>query len=105
QLGGQNYNVDSGDVVRSGAIQGAGDIQYLQNAGAPNATLVAEADAKPSTRDPLEKLDAALAHVDSLRSDLGAIQNRFQSTIANLSNTVTNLSAARSRIEDADYAV
>jgi flagellin len=57
------------------------------------------------TADPLSKLDAALASVDSLRSDLGAIQNRFESTINNLNNTVTNLSAARSRIEDADYAV
>ena len=51
-----------------------------------------------------QALDAALATVDTLRSDLGAIQNRFQSTIANLNNTVNNLSAARSRIEDADYA-
>ncbi|AEC19338.1 flagellin [Pusillimonas sp. T7-7] len=57
------------------------------------------------TANPLAKLDEALKTVDALRSDLGAIQNRFQSTIANLSNTVTNLSAARSRIEDADYAV
>ena len=56
------------------------------------------------TTDPLKALDAALATVDTLRSDLGAIQNRFQSTIANLNNTVNNLSAARSRIEDADYA-
>lgn len=57
------------------------------------------------TAKPLDAIDTALQKVDSLRSDLGAIQNRFQSTIANLSNTVTNLSAARSRIEDADYAV
>lgn len=57
------------------------------------------------TIDPLKALDNALQQVDSLRSDLGAIQNRFQSTIANLNNTVNNLSAARSRIEDADYAV
>ena len=57
------------------------------------------------TDDPLKAVDAALAKVDALRSDLGAVQNRFQSTIANLSNTVNNLSAARSRIEDADYAV
>lgn len=57
------------------------------------------------TSDPLAKLDDALMMVDNMRSDLGAIQNRFQSTIANLNNTVTNLSAARSRIEDADYAV
>ena len=49
-------------------------------------------------------LDAALKAVDNQRSSLGAIQNRFESTIANLNNTVTNLTAARSRIEDADYA-
>jgi len=63
------------------------------------------AKATASTADPLSKLDAALATVDNLRSDLGALQNRFQSTITNLNNTVNNLSAARSRIEDADYAV
>ncbi len=57
------------------------------------------------TNDPLDALDKALAKVDAMRSDLGAVQNRFQSTIANLNNTVTNLSSARSRIEDADYAV
>jgi flagellin len=57
------------------------------------------------TENPLDKLDQALQMVDDFRGELGAVQNRFQSTIANLSNTVTNLSAARSRIEDADYAV
>ncbi|MGE8451908.1 MAG: FliC/FljB family flagellin [Pseudomonadales bacterium] len=56
------------------------------------------------TTDPLAGLDKALAQVDSLRSQLGAVQNRFESTITNLNNTVNNLSAARSRIEDADYA-
>ncbi|HEY9278639.1 MAG TPA: flagellin [Eoetvoesiella sp.] len=57
------------------------------------------------TQDPLDALDDALATVDALRGELGAVQNRFESTIANLNNTVTNLSSARSRIEDADYAV
>ncbi len=57
-----------------------------------------------ATVDPLKALDDALSKVDSLRSSLGAIQNRFESTITNLNNTVNNLSAARSRIEDADYA-
>jgi len=57
------------------------------------------------TESPLAALDKALASVDTLRSDLGAVQNRFQSTIANLNNTVTNLEAARSRIQDADYSV
>ncbi|CAB3630895.1 FliC/FljB family flagellin [Achromobacter pestifer] len=59
---------------------------------------------KGSTADPLAKLDAALQNIDSQRSSLGAIQNRFESTVANLNNTINNLSAARSRIEDADYA-
>tara|TARA_R110001599_G_scaffold227036_6_gene426125 strand:- start:498 stop:1220 length:723 start_codon:yes stop_codon:yes gene_type:complete len=56
------------------------------------------------TKDPLAALDAALNQVDSLRSDLGAVQNRFDSAITNLQTNETNLSAARSRIEDADYA-
>lgn len=55
--------------------------------------------------DPLATLDSALSNVDSLRSELGAIQNRMESAITNLGTTATNLSAARSRIEDADYAV
>lgn len=57
------------------------------------------------TESPLAALDAALNEVDSLRSNLGAIQNRFMDAITNLGTNETNLSAARSRIQDADYAV
>ncbi|HHX9159537.1 TPA: FliC/FljB family flagellin [Salmonella enterica subsp. enterica serovar Inverness] len=60
--------------------------------------------AATTTENPLQKIDAALAQVDALRSDLGAVQNRFNSAITNLGNTVNNLSSARSRIEDSDYA-
>ncbi|HCB2272112.1 TPA: FliC/FljB family flagellin [Citrobacter koseri] len=60
--------------------------------------------ATTKTESPLAKIDAALAQVADLRSDLGAVQNRFNSAITNLGNTVNNLSEARSRIEDADYA-
>jgi len=49
-------------------------------------------------------IDGALDQVNSLRSELGAIQNRFESTISNLVGTSENLSAARSRIQDTDYA-
>ncbi len=52
----------------------------------------------------LKTLDAALAQINSSRGDLGAIQNRFSSTIANLQSTSENLSASRSRIQDADFA-
>lgn len=54
--------------------------------------------------DPLSKIDDALKTVDAFRSQLGAVQNRFESAITNLGNTVNNLSSARSRIEDSDYA-
>jgi len=52
----------------------------------------------------LQIIDAALAEVNSQRADLGAIQNRFESVISNLSNVSENSSAARSRIQDADFA-
>ena len=53
---------------------------------------------------PLADIDKAIKAVDNQRSLLGASQNRFESTITNLNNTVNNLSAARSRIQDSDYA-
>ena len=56
------------------------------------------------TANPLAAIDSALKKVDDLRGSLGAVQNRFDSIISNLGTTVTNLSASRSRIEDADYA-
>ena len=52
----------------------------------------------------LAGLDAALAEINSQRSTLGAVQNRFTSVVNNLSTTSENLSAARSRILDADFA-
>lgn len=48
--------------------------------------------------------DGALAQISTLRADLGAVQNRFVSTVANLATMSENLSAARSRIMDADFA-
>lgn len=53
---------------------------------------------------PLADIDDALKAVDTQRSILGASQHRFESTITNLNNTVNNLTDARSRIQDADYA-
>ena len=62
-----------------------------------------------STQDGANKaltaVDNALNAVNSARADLGAIQNRFETTISNLAVTSENLSAANSRILDADFAV
>lgn len=65
---------------------------------------VLTAGTKPPADKTLKTLDDALAKVDTQRSQLGAFQNRMQSTINNLNNSVNNLSAARSRIQDADFA-
>ncbi|SFL65171.1 flagellin [Rugamonas rubra] len=52
----------------------------------------------------LRTIDAALNQINSNRAALGAIQNRFASTISNLNTTTENLSASRSRIQDTDFA-
>jgi flagellin len=53
----------------------------------------------------LSTIDTAISSVDVQRGDLGAIQSRLESTIANLSNVSENISASRSRIVDADIAM
>jgi len=54
--------------------------------------------------DAIRRVDAALQSVSNLRSDLGAVQNRFQSTISNLQTISQNLDSSRSQIQDADFA-
>lgn len=53
----------------------------------------------------LALVDRAISAIGNVRAGLGAIQNRFQSTIRNLSNITENIAAARSRIRDTDFAV
>ncbi|GAC24914.1 MAG: flagellin FliC [Alteromonadaceae bacterium] len=52
----------------------------------------------------LTAISEAISSVGGVRADLGALQNRFQSTIRNLSNISENVSGARSRIRDTDFA-
>ena len=52
----------------------------------------------------LENIDGFISTVDSKRAELGAVQNRLESTIRNQSNVSENVSDARSRIRDTDFA-
>ena len=52
----------------------------------------------------IARIDSALTDVNGLRGNLGAIQNRFESTIVNLQTVSENLAASRGRIQDADFA-
>ena len=56
------------------------------------------------SQNAINVIDSALGFIASQRGDLGAIQNRLESTISNLSSISENASAARSRIQDADFA-
>jgi flagellin len=58
-----------------------------------------------SANEAISIVDVALDNVAAMRSELGAVQNRLEHTINNLTNVATNTSAARSRITDTDYAV
>ncbi|ETS30198.1 flagellin [Photorhabdus temperata] len=95
-----------GEYVITGKDKETGeDVYYkatIDNEG--NVKVGVKTNLIDKNAKPLGDLDNALSQVDKLRSSLGAIQNRFESTVNNLNNTVNNLSAARSRIQDADYA-
>lgn len=79
----------TGDVSQTTSKNFVEDINISSVSGAQKAIAV---------------IDGAIADIDGQRADLGAIQNRFQSTISNLSNISENVSAARSRVRDADFA-
>ena len=70
----------------------------LQNVDTIDISTVVGANAA------IDIVDGALANIDSIRADLGAVQNRFESTINNLNSAVENFSAARSRVLDTDFA-
>jgi flagellin len=88
----------SGTAV--GAI-GYGATSYaLGNAALSSATVATVSQANTT----INQVDAALTAVNGLRATFGSIQNRFDSVIASLTATAENVTAARSRIQDADFA-
>lgn len=96
-------------TIVSDAGAGAGSL-FSTAANVGNTSTLASIDnvdisTVTGAANAIKSIDGALATIDSMRGSLGAIQNRFESTIANLSNVSENLSAARSRILDADIAM
>ncbi len=87
-VAGQNASASSGSVGNGGSVAVA-QISIADSAGAQGA---------------IEVLDAALEYVNAERSKLGAVENRLEHTIDNLTNIVTNTQASMSRIMDTDYA-
>ena len=96
----QLITIDLADFGKGGPITGeiTGDVD--QNVESRTVRI--------NTRDGasavLAKLDAAMDHINATRATMGAVMNRLDHVISNLSNVSMNLSASRSQIEDADYA-
>jgi flagellin len=76
------------------------------HATAPTGTAISAIDVTTAdnARGALASIDAALSQISSARASLGATQNRFSSVVSSLQTTAENLTASRSRIQDADFA-
>jgi flagellin len=101
-----------GDVTisanRTLSITGAGSTAISKgtsdNTQANGAIANADVTTVDAANETIKAVDSALSQIDAFRADLGAVQNRFESTIRNLSAVTEGLSAANSRIRDADFA-
>lgn len=99
-VGDSTFTITS-DTTDAGVFSAAsGDINVsaLESVNTIDISTVDGAEAA------IDIVDGAISQIDSIRGGLGAVQNRFESTIANLENVAENLSAARSQILDADIA-
>ena len=74
------------------------------NASALSSVASVNIGTQQGSNSAIDVIDGALAFISDTRANLGAVQNRFSSTISNLENVSQNVSAARSRIQDADFA-
>jgi flagellin len=99
-----SIRLTAADVITVGGTAariGATATSYaLGNSALNTASVTTAANANTT----IGRVDAALTAVSTLRSQLGAIQGRFESTISSLTATTENLTASRSRIMDADFA-
>ena len=116
-----NVTLDTAAAISTAVIQGqvtfdstksfvvSGTADEVVSGATETSTLLKVSDLDISTvsgsNTAMSIVDAAISQVSNQRAKFGALQNRFSSTISNLETSVENLSAARSRIRDADFAV
>ena len=99
------YQAATGSSVSSVVFAGAGVASTQSVASTGTSIAALDISTLAGANAALTSVDAALGAINSSRATLGAIQNRFSSTIENLQTSGENMSAARSRIQDADFAV
>ncbi|TCB83249.1 flagellin FliC [Enterobacter quasihormaechei] len=101
----QSTDASGNTVVKELTFADNATAPTVADAGAADSAFINTAANAAAADDLLGNLDAALTEVTNFQADLGAIQNRFSSIIANLNTTVINTTEARSRIQDADFSV
>ncbi len=112
----------NGKKILNGSLSGGVDFQIGANTAADNQIAIDIANVSDTLADvaaasigsgasgadvlsAINVIDAAIKGIDTARAKLGAVQNRFTTTISNLQASVENQSAARSRIVDTDFAM
>lgn len=98
------FTVSSSIAGSAGGLFGEGAAANVGATGALSAVGSVSISTQTGANSAISVLDAAIQKLNSIRADLGAVQNRFGSTISNLETTSENLEAARSRVRDADFA-
>ncbi|OQW39473.1 MAG: flagellin [Proteobacteria bacterium SG_bin4] len=107
--GGNDSSTITGTVELTSAFgqitaAGSNATEFGATSSSFNSVATLDISSATNAQTAIRTLDEALKSINSSRGDLGAIQNRFSSTIANLQTASENLSASRSRIQDADFA-
>ncbi|MDD5297982.1 MAG: flagellin [Rhodocyclaceae bacterium] len=90
------------DLAKAGSGLTAGNTAATATFGGGISTI--DITTASGASNAITTIDAALQQVNASRANLGAIQNRFTAVVTNLQTTSTNLSAAKSRITDTDFA-
>jgi flagellin len=93
------------DPLKTATSNATDKASFVNNSAlVKDVSTAADAVAADYALSAINYIDAAIAAIDTERSNLGSTQNRFTTTIANLQNGIENQSAAKSRILDADFA-
>jgi len=103
-----SFSLATAGVSNSVDVSGLGGFNVQGLSSAAGTTVITSATASISSvanaQSMIEMLGSMIAAVDTKRAELGAVQNRFSSTISNLGNIKENVEGAKSRIADADFA-
>lgn len=105
-LKGANFQIGPNTATDNQISVTVSDLATVNSLSALFGTKLSIGSAATSNavRSAIKAIDTAIEKIDVFRSNLGAIQNRFTTTIANLQSSIENQSAAKSRIMDADFA-